>query len=612
MPEPPIDGLLRAITHIAHSLWVSSTETPNLGAALAIAVSAGLDAAEVAQDDQTVALAGDAGALSAAREGRATHHTQTLPMRHQLTLVGTLTRTGEGRLFADALCAVLGQAIVSDHRTRRAEEAYRLLIERAPYAVAVHRAWTVTHANGLWLQITRGSGPGQQLLDWVHDADRAEAMVVIERGDQSYVEVRSAGNPDQWFELSATSGLRFDDQGASMVVAREVTSRRELQQQVLVYDRMATIGLMAAGVAHEINNPLAAVVANLEMARRRLSQIAAEGHPVAPELMDVVDDSAEAASRMRDIVRDLRVFSRGPDATVEPLDVRKVMDTSVRMAGNTLRHHARVVRHYGEVPDVLGSPSRVGQVFLNLLVNAAQAMSLDDASTNQVDLHIRADGPEVVVEVQDNGPGIPEDLLPQMFRPFVTTKSRNEGTGLGLAICQRIVTDLGGRITVDSEPGLGARFTMRFPASPIAARPPPPPPADRATARRPGRVLMIDDEELVGRAVQRILRPEHEVVHFTQAPAALRRIEDDPYWDLILLDLVMPVMNGIATYEALQERAPHLVRHVVVVTGGIFTERDRRFLERTTCPTLEKPFDAEALRTLIDEMLSMSSPGHLR
>jgi len=243
-------------------------------------------------------------------------------------------------------------------------------------------------------------------------------------------------------------------------VVRDVTERNELQNRLLMADRLTSMGTLAAGVAHEINNPLTFIMGNLAYLAGELETTAGEQ---GRELRQVVDEAQQGAERVRRIVRELRVFARGDDNTVGPMDMRQTLDQSIVMARTEIRHKARLVKTYEDVPQVNANAGKLGQVFLNLLVNAAQALPNGAAIHNEIQVRCFLKAEQVVVEVEDTGPGIPEEVLGRIFEPFFTTKPIGEGTGLGLAICHGIVTGLGGTIDVTSEIGVGTIFRVAMP-----------------------------------------------------------------------------------------------------------------------------------------------------
>jgi nitrogen-specific signal transduction histidine kinase len=393
-----------------------------------------------------------------------------------------------------------------------------------------------------------------------------------------------------------------------VLVFRDLTTERkaaatqmQYQQQLILADRMASVGTLAAGVAHEINNPLTYVTVNLDLAIeeiRALSGGSASGR--MKELEELLLEAREGNARVTKIVRSLKTFSRIEDERSSVVDLVPVLDLAINMAFNEIRHRARLVKQYGAVPLVDADDARLGQVFINLLVNAAQA--LPKASANESEIRIvtsTAPDGQAVIEVSDSGSGIPPAILARIFDPFFTTKVVGVGTGLGLAICHNIITAMRGQIFVQSEVGKGTTFRVVLPASsanlPTVA---PITPSLDVAAIGHGRVLVVDDEPAVGLAVKRVLR-DHEVVVVSSAPAALELIADGQDFDIILSDLMMPEMSGMDFYEYLARIDPRMAARVVFVTGGAFTPEANAFLDRIANERMEKPFHFERLRELV-------------
>jgi PAS domain S-box-containing protein len=385
-------------------------------------------------------------------------------------------------------------------------------------------------------------------------------------------------------------------------IMRDVTERKKVEAQLLVADRMVAVGTLSAGVAHEINNPLAAIIGNLDLAMRDLGDLLDEQGETSSllRLREELVDARDAADRVRKIVRDLRVFSRGEDEVPGPVDVEHVMESTLRMAWNEIRHRATVVKSYAAVPPVQASEARLGQVFLNLIMNAAQAMLEERSANNVISIATRVEGERVLIEVSDTGAGIGPEMMKRLFTPFVTTKPVGVGTGLGLSICHRIVTSFGGEISAESEPGKGTTFRiwLLLADAPLSVN-------TRTAqvnhvARRRGRVLVIDDEPLVAKVVSRSLASEHEVIGFDRSAEALALVLGGERFDVILCDLMMPEMSGIDFYQELCAHAPQQASVVVFLTGGAFTPRARRFLDEIPNRWLEKPFDPAALSSLVN------------
>ena len=434
--------------------------------------------------------------------------------------------------------------------------------------------------------------------------------------------VRRPGGGEVPIEI-AVGSTHFEDRRLYIATVRDLTDRKQLQARMMLTDRLASVGTLAAGVAHEINNPLAYVIANLEFLNRGLARLLQEAR-AAGELVDdpsrlaatllsqiaglesareSLDAAREGSERVRHIVRDLKTFSRSDDLKRGPVDVRAVLESSLNMAWNEIRHRARLVKHFGEVERVEANASRLGQVFLNLLVNAAQAIPEGAVEANEIRVTVRADGVGfVTVEVADTGSGMSPDVLARIFDPFFTTKPVGVGTGLGLSICHSIVAELGGEIGVESAVGRGTTFRVRLPiAPPRAVAASPEGPKQPQTGRR-GRILVVDDEPMVGKAVRRTLG-EHDVTVLTDAREALARLTGGEEYDLIFCDIMMPQMSGMDLYNELSKKLPIAAGRMIFMTGGAFTPRSQEFLDRVPNQRIEKPFDWQGLRQLVSQTL---------
>jgi PAS domain S-box-containing protein len=383
----------------------------------------------------------------------------------------------------------------------------------------------------------------------------------------------------------------------------DVSEREEMRTRLALADRMASVGTLAAGVAHEINNPLAYVIANLDYARQHLATPAEGGAVKEGEMPEALKEAREGAERVRLIVKDLKMFSRPDDERMELVDVRRAIDSAAAMAWNEIRHRARLVKEYQLVPSVYANEARLGQVFLNLLVNAAHAIPEGAADRNEIRVRTRLDEQgRIVIEVRDTGVGIPEELRPRILEPFFTTKPVGVGTGLGLSICHSIIKSLGGELRFESEPGRGTMFqVLLHPPQEVRRQKGTEKPVPQVGRR--GRVLLVDDEQMVLNAMKRTLSTEHEVRPFNRAKAALEWLEQGEPWDLILCDLMMPEMTGWEFHAALSQRWPERAGDIVFVTGGAFTDGARDFLGRVTNLRMEKPFDPRALRELVSTFL---------
>jgi two-component system, cell cycle sensor histidine kinase and response regulator CckA len=315
--------------------------------------------------------------------------------------------------------------------------------------------WTVESAIGRhWLELVEPAERGRA-AEQMRRVLATGAPIVYETAGHG------PGGRRAWCSKQLAPIVEHGEITGALLIARDITEQRDAEERLRVAERLASVGLMAAGVAHEINNPLTALAGNLTLIGRELTRMADPG--VAARLGHFVDDAEEAAVRIRDVVRDLAMFSRAEEPRLVPVDLRGVIQSAARLAASEIRHRARLVTELAEVPAVLADPSRVGQVVLNLLINAAQALPGGAADAHEIRIATRPGRGHVVLEVSDTGPGIPSEVLDRLFTPFFTTKPVGEGSGLGLSICHRIVTSFGGTIRAASPPGQGAVFTVELP-----------------------------------------------------------------------------------------------------------------------------------------------------
>jgi two-component system NtrC family sensor kinase len=356
---------------------------------------------------------------------------------------------------------------------RRSEASFRTLIERSPDAIFVHREHTVLFANPAAVALLghehEAELRGRKVEELLMAGEQESLIEPGLSGSAREVRFRHRGGQQVLGEV-VTFSVPFDGQPAVVSIARDITERKQVQEKLRATDRMVSLGTLAAGVAHELNNPISYVLSNLRFAVDELGDQAEAGKALSGEQLQEVQqalrEALEGGERMRNIVRDLRSFSRREDERFGPVDIHTVLDSCASLARSEIRHRAQLVKEYGEIPHVLGNESRLGQLFLNLLVNAAQAIPEGDAKGNSVRLTTALAGTGwVVVSVQDTGMGISPENLQRLFKPFFTTKPVGVGTGLGLSICHGIVTAMGGRIEVSSEVGKGTTFRVFMPVA---------------------------------------------------------------------------------------------------------------------------------------------------
>lgn len=405
-----------------------------------------------------------------------------------------------------------------------------------------------------------------------------------------------------WRFLESEGG-RFERALVSVV---DMTAERDLQQRLLLAERMSAIGTLTASIIHEIKNPLTFVWNHLRSLRD-------SGEPLSNEALGLLDEAYEGAERIRVISNEITLLSHGGGgAEVEAVNLKQMLDSAIRMAQPEIQHRAAVVREYEDGNLYIRGPrTRVSQVFLNLIVNAAQAIDPGDRTQNTITIRARStDQDRVCIEVQDTGPGISPQLLRRIFDPFVTTKPAGRGTGLGLSICRRIVHSLEGTIEIQSHPGQGTVARVVLPKAARAQRPLTVPPSSISAIRRAAQgrlsILVVDDEPVIARLIQKAL-VEHDVTTAHDGREAVALMSENAY-DVILCDLIMPEMTGMDVYRAALQRATPLNDRIVFMTGGAFTQRARDFLESVPNLRIEKPFDLNHLERTIYEAAGIVDP----
>ena len=486
-----------------------------------------------------------------------------------------------------------------EEELRRGEAQFRALTEATFEAVVIHEAGTVLLVNRAMADMLGYAVEemvGTSVFLYIAPESHPDIQTRLREGAAPY-ETLALHRDGSKFPIEVeVRGAEWDGRSVRMAAMRDIRERRRQQAQLIFADRLAAVGTLAAGVAHEINNPLAFVSLSVDFAREELQRGGS-----TDEVLRALDDAASGTRRVSGIVRDLGRISRVDDGR-GPAAVRPALEAALGIARNEIRHRAALVLDLREVPPVDANESRLGQVFLNLLINAAQAVPEGAPDQNQIRVAtFEHPSGRIAVEVSDSGAGIAPEVRPRIFDAFFTTKPAGVGTGLGLSICHGIVTSLGGEIEVDSAPGKGATFRVLLPRARIAEEPALPAEGPALALNRRPRVLVVDDEALLRRALLRMLHPTCDAVAVGGGEEALRLVEAGEAFDVILCDVMMPGMTGKVLFERLQEVAPLLARRTAFLSGGAFTAETAHFLAHVQNPKLRKPFlPAELLAVIRD------------
>jgi PAS domain S-box-containing protein len=519
-------------------------------------------------------------------------------------------RIGRGTLGDDRLILAFVSDISARVRAaealRTSEELFRRLAEGAPDAIVISVDGVIAYANHETARML-GYEPSDLVglsLATILEPDEVAPMIERMRrrhggqniGPREYRAHRKDGSPIT-VEISA-SAIMFQGRPALLAVGRDVEERVRRQAEVIRADRMAAVGALAAGVAHEVNNPLTYVILQLDRLRARLGRSLVD--PRDREACEaMLADALDGSQRVAQIVRDLLWFAREDNGGRVPIDVREAIDTAVKLATSALRHRATLVRDVGEVPAVAGNAARLTQVFLNLVVNAAQSFPRDAPDDNHVWIDVRTRGDRVVIDISDDGPGIPDALARRVFEPFFTTKPG--GTGLGLSISRSIVEDGGGAIELLPRPGGGTLMRVSLPAwvgdggraaTPVAV-----------SAAPQSRILVVDDDAILARAVAAALGERHQVGVASTGQVALDRIDLDDH-AVVVCDLAMPGMSGVELARRVVAERPAYHGRFLFITGGAVPQELAAQIEELGGAIVAKPFDLAELDAAIAARLA--------
>lgn len=524
------------------------------------------------------------------------------------------------------------------HDVTKIEQAHQLLRksdERLHLALesGAHVTWEFDVERGSFAEVDRWArllglpkeAVPRTLDEWrrfLHpeDSERAYSafLACIEGRTEEYnarYRVPSGTRPWRW-TLSHGRALSRDSSGRALVILgtrTDITEVEELNRRLLAANRLASVGTLAAGIAHEINNPLAWMKANVGLCQELLASPAhceTGSSGPQPKLGELVDELRQGIDRIAEVVKAMRSLGR-PDRPQEaaPVDVREELLAAVQMAKNHLSQKAQLTLSVTEgLPRVSARTSELGRVFLNLLINAADAIPEGASAEHKIEVRAWAARGEVFVEVADTGSGFTDEVRQRMFDPFFTTKALGQGSGLGLSIARSIVDDAGGRIEAERGKERGAILRVVLPE--IKATQPRPPEVPSIPGTLPSRrlrVLLIDDEELVRRSLARMLVRNYEVQLLSSAKEAVPLLERGERFDAILCDLMMSGMSGIDFYQTMEDRFPSILPRLAFLTGGAFGDRATRFLADHDVLVIPKPVDAAELQRAVQFLAAKNS-----
>jgi PAS domain S-box-containing protein len=532
-----------------------------------------------------------------------------------------------------------------EERLKLSEARHRILFENSRDALMTLAppGWQFTSGNAAAIAMFKSDDKLEFLsrTPWQYSPERQPDGSLSEAKATAMIDVamREGSHSFEWTyrrvsgeEFQATVFLtRMEANGAAFLQAT-VCDNSEAQKQrgiVAQTERLASMGMLAASVGHEINNPLAYVLSNVESLAQTLPKIAdiaerccaslkrevgdmvfativgadaALLEPMLTEASEHARDALDGAQRITRISRALGTFSRVDALESVTVDVNYAIESAIIMVSNKIRFKAKLVKDLKPLPMVRGSEGKLSQVFLNLLINAAHAMPEGDIEDHCITVRTWTEAGNVFAEVKDTGRGIAPEDTERVFEPFFSTKALGVGTGLGLSICRNIIAEFGGKIQVQSEVGKGTSFVIRLPAQgeALAARSSEPTFDIPAIPAPPGRILVVDDEDPLRKMMKRLL-VDHDVVLAASGKEAQALLEHDQQFDVILCDVMMPEMTGIDLHKWLKERNPFLADRVVFITGGAFGPAAAEYLVDFGNLRIAKPFDSRTFVRVVAE-----------
>jgi signal transduction histidine kinase len=402
--------------------------------------------------------------------------------------------------------------------------------------------------------------------------------------------------------------LKLQATHATQAVERMQRSQRTMEARLVEIERQSTVGTVASAVAHDLSAPISALLMEIGELRDRVTYLAGF-LPVSNVIVrNVLDDirglvahCTDSSERARSLLLDFRAAAHIGDRSSPPsvgVNVGDALRSCVRLLAPLTRDKTRIdLSIEADLPVIAGNRKRLEQAFTNILANAIDASSVREAFAGRVEARARRSGSDILVEIWDNGVGMPPEVKAQIFEPFFTTKGAENGTGLGLPIARDSVEGHGGSIVCESEPGRGALFRIQLPITPVPAH------AAPTQARR--RVLVVDDDDGVARALERILRSDYEVSIARGGEQAVELIATVGPFDAMIVDIAMPGMDGPHLYEHIRVQWPGMERKIIFATGGAFTAASRAFLASVPNSRFEKPITREELRPLVQSIVAV-------
>lgn len=478
----------------------------------------------------------------------------------------------------------------------RAQKDVRDMLAALPDAVVVLREQVVHFANDAFLALcgrTAAEVKGADVQNFVHEEDWATFKAALERQSVFSARFQRPDKTVRLVEVSGTGVVPFEGTRSLVLVGRDVTENLLSREQYVRDDRLAAIGSLAVGVAHEVNNPLAYVMLNLEMLQTEVTTRTGQ---------EAISEALDGVRRIRRIVSELRGFWQGESrAGVAVVDVETAVTAATSLVQNEIRHRATLLRDLEPDLCVVAREGHLVQVLVNILLYAVHSIPENSGEQHTILVRSRSVGDAgAEVTISDNGRGFAPEELSRMFDPFGVPRVPGDNTGLGLAITKRMVDELGGHIAVTSDGHRGSTFCVVLPRAPrdetnVESRRSQP-----GLSQAPFKVLVVDDEALIVRAIKRVLN-QCSVQTASDGGEAMAVLANDETFDVVLCDLMMPRVSGPELFQHVSDKYPSLLPSFVFMTGGAFSDWSRQFLQTSGCPVITKPFEPNELRSCVEK-----------
>jgi PAS domain S-box-containing protein len=517
------------------------------------------------------------------------------------------------------------EAIQAQEALRKSEQNFETIIREMPEGVLITDRERMLFANQALAKMLGFESPaeivGRKVLELIHEDDRPLIRKRIDRvldlGEANpLAAIKVIGKSGNIIDAESSSiPIQFYEKSGLMAVIRDVTVQHRMERQASLNDKLATVGTLAAGVAHEVNNPLTYVLGNLVFLNDQLADLKrnmgvrscqnAECSRIFNEMQQEIGDVTRGAERIRDIVKGLKTFVRGNDEETTKVDLNQILESAINMTFHEIKKKARLEKDFAaDLPPFTANPGKLQQVFINLLINAAQAISGNDPEHNKIHIRTGRENATLYAEIMDTGCGIPEEVLPRIFDPFYTTKPIGVGTGLGLSVCNEIVRQFHGSLEVNSQVEVGSIFTVRIPADEDSCRRLEPivPSVSGVNSHPEKKVLIVDDEPGSLDVLGKVLKKNSDVLAALSGAEALSLLrKKGGRVEAIVSDINMPGMSGIEFYARVASEYPGLEKRFVFITGGGCSKEVKDFLDGIPNPCLEKPFEFNELLKAVED-----------